>query len=94
MIHPKNLSTPQSRQRKKRAVASAKNSVGPTRTIRLDERATQKPKDTSDVQDSDVLGFFEALEQEQAQVEMAKMLARQKDPPIAPDGNTSCIILI
>lgn len=61
------------------------NSVGPTRTIRLDERATQKPKDTSDVQDSDVLGFFEALEQEQAQAEMAKMLASQKHPPIAPD---------
>jgi len=43
----------------------------------------------ADVQATDVLGFFEALEQEQAQADMAKMLSKKKPPPIAPDGNIS-----
>jgi hypothetical protein len=39
-----------------------------------------------DLEESDVLGFFELLEHEKAQAEMAKMLAKKKLYPIAPDG--------
>jgi len=35
------------------------------------------------------LGFFESLEKEKAQAEMAKMLKKKKRYPIAPDGKIS-----
>jgi hypothetical protein len=44
---------------------------------------------SKDVEESDALGFFESLEQEKAQAEMAKMLKKKKKYPIAPDGKIS-----
>ncbi|CAF3087081.1 unnamed protein product [Rotaria sp. Silwood2] len=41
---------------------------------------------STEVEEPDVLGFFEALEQEKAQAEMAKMLEKKKLCPIAPDA--------
>jgi hypothetical protein len=40
----------------------------------------------TDLHEPDVLGFFESLEKEKAQAEMAKMLKKKKLCPIAPDG--------
>ena len=37
----------------------------------------------------ETLGFFEAIEHERAQAEMARMLAKKKIYPIAPDGKIS-----
>lgn len=44
---------------------------------------------SNDIQESNTLGFFESIEQEKAQAEMAKMLAKKKLYPIAPDGKIS-----
>lgn len=41
---------------------------------------------SNDVEETNTLGFFELLEQEKAQAEMKKMLAKKKLHPIAPDG--------
>jgi hypothetical protein len=40
------------------------------------------------MEETEVMGFFESLEQEKAQAERAKLLAQKKVYPIAPDGNT------
>ncbi len=41
---------------------------------------------SEDVQEPDSLGFFELLEKEKAEAEMAKKLEKEKMYPIAPDG--------
>lgn len=43
----------------------------------------------TDVEETEVLGFFESLEKERAEAEMAKMLEQKKIYPIAPDGKMS-----
>ena len=43
---------------------------------------------STDFQEEDVLGFFESLEQEKVQAEMAKMIQKQKSCPVAPDCKT------
>ncbi|CAF4622067.1 unnamed protein product [Rotaria sp. Silwood1] len=58
--------------------------VESAKTVQLDSNAI--PKVSTDVEETDVLGFFEALEQEKAQAEMAKMLEKRKLCPIAPDA--------
>lgn len=42
--------------------------------------------DQTDVDTTDTLGFFESLEKEKAQAELAKALEKKKLYPIAPDG--------
>jgi len=41
---------------------------------------------SKDLEESDALGFFESLEHEKAQAEMAKLLKKKKKYPVAPDG--------
>ncbi|CAF0980083.1 unnamed protein product [Rotaria sordida] len=60
------------------------NIVESAKTIQLDERIISKVP--TDLDEPDVLGFFEALEKEKAQAEMAKMLEKKKQCPIAPDA--------
>lgn len=46
------------------------------------------------MEETETLGFFEAIEHERAQAEMAKMLAKKKIYPIAPDGNNPLRLIL
>ncbi|CAF2154637.1 unnamed protein product [Rotaria magnacalcarata] len=84
MIHPKTPSPSYNQQRRKRVTKSGRTVLEPPQTIHLDEKSTSKV--LTDVDDADTLGFFELLEKERAEAEMAKLLEKSKNYPIAPDA--------
>ncbi|UJR31150.1 hypothetical protein I4U23_018657 [Adineta vaga] len=53
-------------------------------TVQLDTH--NAPQAPTDMEETDVLGFFEQLEHEKAQAERTKLLEQKKVYPIAPDG--------
>ncbi|CAF1143690.1 unnamed protein product [Adineta ricciae] len=84
IIHPKTPSPPFLRQSKKKQPGSKRTLPDSAQAVQLDAQTV--PKIPTDVEETDVLGFFEQIEHDQAQAERAKLLAQKKVYPIAPDG--------